>query len=86
MTTDQRLSRLVAADPATLAQVDLILGGGAGSEDLRTLDFKTSAKRIGVSRPTIYKMVRRGDLATVRVCDRDRILVRSLVDYMTSRH
>ena len=87
MGTDERLSKLLKASPTTLEKIDAILDGRARPDaadiDLRTITLKEAAIRLGVSRPTVYRLIRSRALETVLIGGYDRIPLRSLVAYAT---
>jgi len=81
METNERFRRIASASSSTLERIDQILEGQ--EDNLRTITLKDAAKRLGVSRPTVYRMVRDGALTTVLIGGLERIPVRALVDYAT---
>lgn len=88
MDLNERLIKIAKATPTTLEQIDLILEGrsvppASNDVDLRTITLKDAALRLGVSRPTVYRLVRSGDLETVLIGGLERIRLRSLVSYAT---
>lgn len=81
-----RMQKILAASAATLEQVDAILEGRAtlgGDDGLKTVTLKEAANRLGVSRPTVYRVVKNGDLETVLIGGLERIPVRALTEYAT---
>lgn len=50
-------------------------------EDLRLVTFTEAAKRLNVSRPTVYRMVKLGRVATVTLDGVRRIRLQSLIDF-----
>ena len=86
MSERERMMKLLAANPQTLAKVDAVLDGTDGKPDkadadVRLCTFTTAARMLGVSRPTVYRMTRLGRLATVRLGGTNRILMRSVFDF-----
>lgn len=87
MSTNDRLLKLATADAATLARVDAVLDHRDTNErmpepDTRTITFTQAAKRLGVSRPTVYRLTRIGRLRTVKLCGVSRIVLSSVVDFV----
>ena len=66
MTTEQRLSAILAANPGVLRRVDRILSGeieGATDPgDRRLLSIRQAADALGISRTTIWRLLRDGAL------------------------
>ena len=86
MTEKERMLKLLAASPATLAKVDAVLNGtDKGTEkaddDVRLCTFTEAAARLSLSRPTIYRLVKLGRLETVPLDGTHRILLRSVIDF-----
>lgn len=50
-------------------------------EDLRLVTSTEAAKRLNVSRPTVYRMVKRGRIETVTLDGVRRIRLQSLIDF-----
>lgn len=72
MSTDERMLKLLQADPATLAKVDAVLTGTATDKptdpgDRRLLTQTQAAEILGCSRMTIFRMTRDGRLPTVEI-------------------
>jgi excisionase family DNA binding protein len=71
MTTEQRLSAILAANPGVLRRVDAILSGeieGATDPgDRRLLSIAQAARALNVSRTTIWRLLRDGRLPTVEL-------------------
>ena len=86
MSTNERLLKLATADAATLAKVDAVLNHtdttSKPEADTRTITFTQAAKRLGVSRPTVYRLTRAGRLRTVALCGVNRIVLSSVVDFV----
>lgn len=90
MSTNERLLKLATADAATLAKVDAVLnhtdGDGKKPEaDTRTVTYTEAAKRLGLSRPTVYRLIRAGRLRTVKLCGVSRIVLSSVVDFVNCK-
>lgn len=86
MDTNERLIKIAQASPSTLEQIDNVLEGrpaSSGDIDLRTLNFKEAAKRLGISRPTVYRLVKDHLIETVLIGGLERIPMRNLVAYAT---
>lgn len=82
MTTEQRFRVLMDAPQDILAKVDLLIAGRSDIEDEnrnRTITAKDAAKRLGVSRPTVYRMVRDNELRTVTIRGVNRIWLPSVL-------
>ena len=72
LTTEQRMTLLLAATPDTLRRVDRILSGepieGATDPgDRRLLSIAQAADALGVSRTTVWRMLRDGALPCVEI-------------------
>ena len=90
MTDKERILRVLNASPEMLRKIDDILmdrgkKSGGSDEDLRTVTFKEAAIRLGISRPTVYRMVKSGRLETVKLEGCHRIRVQSLIDVASNR-
>lgn len=86
MNMNERMIKIAQASPVMLEQIDNLLEGrpaSAGNIDLRTVNFKEAAKSLGVSRPTIYKIVQNREIETVLIGGLERIPLRNLVEYAT---
>ena len=86
MSERERMMKLLAANPQTLAKIDAVLDGTDGKPDkadpdCRTLTYTETARRLNLSRPTIYRLVQAKRLATVRLGGVNRILLRSVFDF-----
>ncbi len=83
MDTNARLIAIAQADPETLARVDLVLAGDDATpgDELQTVNLTEAARRLGVSRTTVYRLVVKGDLPTVQIGELERIPLRGLRDY-----
>ena len=72
MTTEQRLSAILAANPGVLRRVDAILSGepieGATDPgDRRLLSIAQTARALNISRTTVWRLLRDGRLPTVEL-------------------
>jgi excisionase family DNA binding protein len=71
MTTEQRLSAILAANPGVLRRVDRILSGeieGATDPgDRRLLSIRQAADALGISRTSIWRLLRDGRLPFVEL-------------------
>lgn len=84
MNEKERLLKLLAASPATLAAVDAVLTGTdkkKADDDVRLCTYSEAAQRLNLSRPTIYRLVKLGRLETVSLDGTRRIRVKSLVAF-----
>ena len=85
MTANERIMKICAANPATLARIDAILSGEDTTAperdvDLRTCTITAAARRFRISRPTMYRMIKSGRIKVMRLNGVNRVLVQSLVD------
>ncbi len=85
MSEKDRMIKLFAANPKTLARIDAILDGSDTTPtpvdvDCRTITFTEAARRMGVSRPTIYRLAKAGRLEIVPLNGVNRIRLQSVVD------
>ena len=90
MSEKDRMIKLFAANPKTLARIDAILDGSDTTPtpvdvDCRTITFTQAAQRLGVSRPTIYRLTRIGKLRTIQLCGVNRIVLSSVVDFVNGK-
>ena len=91
MTTNERFARIATATPAILARIDAILQGSDGGTiakidpDCRTITFTEAARRLCLSRPTVYRLVKMGRLAVVPLDGTNRIRLQSVFDYANGR-
>jgi excisionase family DNA binding protein len=72
MSTDERMMKLLQADPGTLAKIDAVLNGTATEKttdpgDRRLLTQTQTAAELGVSRMTVFRMIRDGRLPAVEL-------------------
>ena len=91
MTNNERLLKLLTAPPATLARVDAVLEGKDGGttakadEDVRLVTITEAAKRLCLSRPTVYRLIKLGRLDAVPLDGVKRIRLQSVCDYAAGR-
>ena len=84
MTTNERLKMVMDAPREILERVDLVLCGrdvAPVDDELknRTITAMEAAKRLGVSRPTVYRMVKDKELLTVTIRGIPRIWLPSVL-------
>lgn len=86
----ERMMKLLAANPATLAKVDSVLNGTdsrdrkterKGDADLRLITYTEAARRLCLSRPTVYRLVQLGRLASVKLNGVSRIRLSSVAEF-----
>ena len=91
MNTNERFVRIANANPAMLARIDSVLDGTDGGtiakrdEDTRLITFTETAKRLNLSRPTIYRLTKLGRLDVVPLDGVNRIRLQSVFDYANGR-
>ena len=84
MTVNERYKRIADAPREVLERVDLVLNGrdvAPVDDELknRTITAMEAAKRLGVSRPTVYRMVKDKELLTVEIRGIPRIWLPSIL-------
>ena len=89
MSERERMMKLLAANPATLAKVDAVLNGTDGKpdkvdDDLRLITLVEAARMMNLSRPTVYRLVRAGRLDVVPLDGVNRIRLKSVKDYINN--
>lgn len=88
MTINERIVKIATASPAMLAKVDAILNGTAkvnrADEDVRLITYSEAAKRLNLSRPTVYRLVKAGRLEVVPLDGVNRIRLKSVIDFANS--
>ena len=72
MTTEKRMTLLLAATPAVLKRIDRILAGEptegtTDPGDRRLLSIAQAARALNVSRTTVWRLLRAGRLPTVEL-------------------
>lgn len=86
MSNEQRMMRLLTANPATLARVDAVLNGTDSKptkdDDVRLCTYTEAAKKLNLSRPTIYRLVQAGRLETVHLNGTRRIKLKSIAAFI----
>lgn len=87
MSATERMQKLLAASAPTLARIDAVLDGtdtapAFAEHDTRLITYTDGAKRLNVSRPTIYKLVQMGKLKTREIDGVRRIVLQSIFDYV----
>lgn len=88
MSERERMMKLLAANPATLAKVDAVLNGtdgapGKADSDCRLVTYTEAARRLNLSRPTVYRLARAGRLDVVPLDGVNRIRLDSVVRFAT---
>ena len=86
MSERERMMKLLAANPATLAKVDAVLNGTDGKpgkvdEDIRLVTYTEVAKRLNLSRPTVYRLAKAGRPAAVPLDGVTRTRLNSAIDF-----
>lgn len=79
----ERMQRILTANPPTLARIDSILTGEDTSpvpveRENRLITFMDAARRTGLSRPTVYRLVKSGRLDVVPLNGVNRITLTSV--------
>ena len=84
LSANERMLKIATANPAVLARVDAVLCGDATTTkpetDVRLVTYTEAAKRMGVSRPTVYRLARAGRLEIVPLNGINRIRLQSVFD------
>jgi len=83
MTSEQFFKACVNAPPGVRAKIEMVLRGDEtivphADEDARTCTKAQAGRRLNASRPTVYAMIRRGELETVTINGCERVLVKSI--------
>ena len=84
---NQRILKIATADTKTLARIDSILTGEDTSpmpveKENRLITFMDAGRRTGLSRPTIYRLVKAGRLDVVKLSGTSRITLQSVNDFI----
>ena len=83
----ERMQRLLAANEKQLAAIDRVLEGdtttGEHKANTETCTYQEAARRLRISRPSVYRLAREGRLTVVPPCGVNRILVQSIEDLCT---
>lgn len=90
MTDNERMIKVATATPIEKAKIDAIFNHTDGDAkkpeaDTRTVTYTEAAKRLGLSRPTVYRLTRAGRLRTVKLCGVSRIVLSSVVDFVNGK-
>ena len=85
---NQRILKIATADTKTLARIDSILTGEDTSpvpveKENRLLTYTDAGRRTGLSRPTIYRLVKSGRLDVVELNGVNRITLASLNSFIS---
>ena len=85
LNTAERMQRILAAPQKTLARIDEILTGedttpAPVEKENRLVTYAEAARRTGLSRVTIYRLVRNGRLDVVPLSGVNRITLQSVND------
>ncbi|MFA7174027.1 MAG: helix-turn-helix domain-containing protein [Kiritimatiellia bacterium] len=70
MTLEKRIQALITAEPEKLSQIDAILSGDAHTEapgDRRLLTMTQAAEVLGLSRQTIWRMIKDDRLPVIEI-------------------
>ena len=86
MTTNDRMIKIATANPQTLAAIDAVLNGTAAKPnkedaDVRLVTYTEAAKRLNLSRPTVYRLVKLGRLEVVPLDGVNRVRLQSVIDF-----
>lgn len=86
MNANERLLKLATANHSVLAKVDAVLNGTDGrtakaDDDCRLITYTEAAKRLNVSRPTVYRLAKAGRLDVVPLDGVNRIRLQSIMDF-----
>lgn len=90
MTDRERLRSLAEADNTTLELIDRVLLGESPIQATETgslalLTLTETAKRMNLSRVTIYRLVRKGALKSVSLNGTRRVKLQSVLDFLNGR-
>jgi len=86
--TSERLQKILAANAKQLAAIDGILRGETTEKhevNLETCTYSEAARRLRLSRPTVYRLVRDGRLRTVALCGVRRVTFSSMLDFVNGK-
>ena len=86
MSNEQRMMRLLTATPQVLARIDRVLDGTDGKPDkadadCRLVTYTEAAKRLNLSRPTVYRLAKAGRLEVVPLDGVNRISLKSVINF-----
>lgn len=90
LSANERMIKIATASPAVLARVDAVLLGtdtttAKAEANCRLVTYTDAAKRLGVSRPTVYRLAKTGRLEIVPLNGTNRILLQSVIDCVSRR-
>ena len=91
MNVNERLLKMATASADVLARVDHVLLGtdggtiGKQDEDTRLITITEAARRLNLSRPTVYRLTKLGRLDVVPLEGVNRVRLQSVVDYANGR-
>lgn len=83
--------KMLTATPRQVEAIKAILDGknapDGGGEERRLVHLTQTARMLGISRPTVSRLIEAGALETVRLCGVRRVTMRSINAYLarTSR-
>ena len=86
----ERMQKILTANPKVLARIDAVLDGTDAmpqlEKDCRLVTYTEAARRLSVSRPTIYRLARVGRLDVVPLNGVNRIRLQSVIDFTNGRN
>ena len=86
----ERMQKILTANPKVLARIDAVLDGTDVmpqlEKDCRLVTYTEAARRLSVSRPTIYRLARVGRLDVVPLNCVNRIRLQSVIDFTNGRN
>ena len=87
LSATERMQMILAAPPATLAKVDAILQGVESATpkpeaDCTLATYTQVAKKLKLSRPSVYRLCKMGRLEVVPICGVNRIRMQSVLELM----
>ena len=79
MTTETRFAKLLSATPDQLAKIDGVLEGTLSQEpvSVKLFTLSAAARKTGMSRATIWRMVKGGSIRTVHIRENARRIAES---------
>lgn len=89
MDATKRMQMILNAPPAMLAKIDAVLLGDEThvpkqDPDCRTCTLTEAARRMGVSRPTIYRMIKSKKILTAELNGVSRVVLQSLFNHVAN--
>lgn len=87
MTDNERIIKVATATQAEKAKIDAIFNHTdtqKRSDDFELMQIVEVARRLRVSRPTVYRLIRLGKLKVVNLNGCRRVTHQSLVDFVNS--